>query len=90
MSDVNNKKLAIIGIVVENRNSIKKLNEILSDYSECIIGRMGLPRKDVGVNLISIYVEAEHNVISAMSGKLGMLDGVSSKVIIAKSELQVH
>lgn len=80
-------KLALIGIIVEEKGSVKKLNEILSMYSEYIIGRMGIPRKEEGINLISVYVEAPQNTISALSGKLGMLEGVTSKVIIAKSDI---
>lgn len=77
-------KLAIIGIIIENKENVKILNNILSEYSEYIIGRMGLPRKEEGVNLISIYVNASQNTINTLSGKIGMLDGVTSKVILAR------
>lgn len=77
-------RLALIGIVVENKESVKKLNEILSSYSDYIIGRMGLPRKEEGVNLISVYVEAAPSIINTISGKIGMLNGVTSKVLMAK------
>lgn len=77
-------KLAIIGIIIENKENVIILNNILSEYSEYIIGRMGLPRKEEGVNLISIYVNASQNTINTLSGKIGMLDGVTSKVILAK------
>lgn len=77
-------KLAIIGILVEEKESVKKLNDILSSYAEYIIGRMGLPRREEGVNMISIFVEAPQDVINTLSGKLGNLSGVSSKVIITR------
>ncbi|SDN18797.1 TM1266 family iron-only hydrogenase system putative regulator [Acetanaerobacterium elongatum] len=77
-------RVALIGIVVENADSVDKLNHILHQYGSYIIGRMGLPYAKRQVNIISIAVDAPADVISALSGKLGMLDGVSSKAIYAK------
>ena len=77
-------RVALIGIVVENPDSVDKLNLILHQYGSYIIGRMGLPYPKRQVNIISIAVDAPSDVISALSGKLGMLDGVSSKAIYAK------
>ena len=70
---------ALIGIIVADRNESGKLNEILHAYGQYIVGRMGVPYKDKHVNVISIIVDAPQDVISALSGKIGKLDGVSAK-----------
>ena len=72
-------KVAVVAIVVEERDSVEKLNEILHDYSAYIIGRMGIPYRSRGINIISGVVDAPHDVISALSGKIGNLKGVSAK-----------
>ena len=77
-------RVSIIGIIVENTNSIEKLNEILHTYGEYIIGRMGIPYQKKNVNIISIALDAPVNIINTLSGKIGMLDGISSKVVCSK------
>ncbi len=77
-------RVALIGIVVENLGSIEKMNKILNQYSEYIIGRMGLPYHKRNINIISIAIDAPADAISALSGKLGMLDGVTSKAVYSK------
>ncbi len=72
-------KVAIIAIVVEDRNSAEALNEILHSYADYIIGRMGIPYRAKNINVISVVVDAPHDVISALSGKIGALKGVSAK-----------
>lgn len=74
-------RVALMGIVVENPESAEKLNGILHCYREYIIGRMGIPYKEKNVNIISIAIDAPQSVISAASGKIGMLDGVSIKTV---------
>ena len=74
-------RIALIGIIVADRNESGRLNEILHEYGEYIVGRMGIPYKDKHVNVISIIVDAPQDVISALSGKLGMLPDVSTKTI---------
>jgi putative iron-only hydrogenase system regulator len=74
-------RVALIGIVVENSESVERLNGILHQYGSYIIGRMGIPYPKKQVSVISIAIDAPMNVISALSGKLGMLDGVSSKTV---------
>lgn len=81
-----NTRVALIGIVVTDPNSVEKLNQLLHEYGDYIIGRMGIPYKKENLSLISIAVDASQNVISALSGKIGALPGVSSKTIIAKSD----
>ncbi len=77
-------RLANIAIVVEKSESVERLNQILHEYGEYIIGRMGIPHKERGVNLISIAIDAPQNVISSLSGKLGMLEGVTAKAVYSK------
>lgn len=77
-------RVALVGIVVENFNSVEELNRILHEYSEYIIGRMGIPYKKRDVSVISIAMDAPGDVINALSGKIGRLDGISSKTIYAK------
>lgn len=72
-------KVAVIAIVVGNRDSVERLNEILHDYADVIIGRMGLPYRARNINIISVVVDAPHDTISALSGKIGSLPGVSAK-----------
>ena len=76
-------RIAVIGIVVESELSVEPLNEILHVYRECIIGRMGIPYRQKGINIISIAVDAPQDAISALSGKVGKLPGVSSKTAYA-------
>ena len=77
-------KVALIGIVVENFESVAKLNEILHSYGDIIIGRMGIPYKERSISIISVAVDADEDTISALSGKIGKLPGISSKTVYAK------
>ncbi len=77
-------KIAIVAVVIKNKESVEKVNAIFHTYGEFVIGRMGIPYKQKGVNLISIAIDAPQTVLNSLSGKLGMLDGVSSKVLITK------
>lgn len=74
-------RVAIIGIIVENNRANEQLNKILHQYAEYIIGRMGLPYRERQIAIISVVVDAPQDVISALSGKLGMLPDVSTKTI---------
>ncbi len=76
-------RIAVIGIVVEDPDSVETLNEILHEYRDYIIGRMGVPYRAKKVNIISIAVDAPQDTISALSGKIGKLPGVSSKTAYA-------
>ena len=86
MEEKMEKRVALIGIVVEQYESAEKLNRILHEYGEYVIGRMGSPYREKNMNIISVAVDAPMDVISTLSGKLGMLPGVSSKTIYAKSK----
>ena len=72
-------RIAIIAIVVEDREQVNTMNEILHDYGKYIIGRMGIPYRQKGINIISIAIDAPQDTISALSGKIGRLNGVSTK-----------
>lgn len=79
-------RIALIGIIVENEKSVEDLNKLLHDYRRHIIGRMGIPHPEKGISIISVALESDQNTISALSGKLGALEGVSSKTIYSKKQ----
>lgn len=72
-------RVAVMSIIVENGEMVEKLNAILHSYGEYIIGRMGIPYRKRGVNIIAIALDAPQNTISALSGKIGSLSGISVK-----------
>ncbi|MBQ7966189.1 MAG: iron-only hydrogenase system regulator [Ruminococcus sp.] len=74
-----NKRVAVMSIIVENNDSVEKLNSILHQASEFIIGRMGIPYREKNVSVISVVIDAPQDLISAMSGKIGNLNGVTVK-----------
>lgn len=77
-------RIALIGIVISDHKNIDRLNHILSEYGQYMLGRMGLPHQRNDIALISIGIEAPQDVINALSGKIGRLEGISSQVIYAK------
>ena len=78
-------RVAVMSIIVEDRDSVETLNAILHEYGGYIIGRMGLPYKPKDINIISIAMDAPQDVISALSGRVGSLKGVSVKVAFSSS-----
>ncbi len=72
-------RVAVIGIIVENKESVPALNKLLSEYGDYIIGRMGIPYKEKKVNVISIVIDAPQDIINTLSGNIGRLEGISSK-----------
>ena len=72
-------RVAVMSIIVEKGETVEKLNSILHDYGEFIIGRMGIPYREKKINIISIAIDAPQDTIAALSGKIGRLDGVSVK-----------
>ena len=77
------KRLGIIGIIIKDRNkAAAAVNTVLSDHGEMIIGRMGLPFKDRGVSIIDLIIEATTDEVGALTGKLGMLEGVQVKSLL--------
>ena len=77
-------RVAVIGIIVENTASVEKLNTLLHEYGEYIIGRMGIPYRQRCINIVSIAIDAPQDVISALSGKIGNIDGISVKTAYSK------
>lgn len=78
-------RVALIGIIVSSKESVEQLNHLLSEYGAYIIGRMGLPYKERNISIISIAIDAPNDIISSLTGKLGMLPGVNTKTIYAKN-----
>lgn len=74
-------RIALIGIIVEREDRVEQLNRLLHEYGEYIIGRMGIPYRKKEINIISVAVDAPQDVISALSGKIGRLDGISAKTV---------
>ena len=78
-------RVAVIGIIVENPDSAEKVNSVLHEYGEHIIGRMGIPYREKKISIISIAMDAPQDEISALCGKLGRINGVSVKAAYAKN-----
>ena len=72
-------RVAVMSIIVENPESVERLNAILHDYGEFIIGRMGIPYRKRKISIISIALDAPQNTLSSLAGKIGSLQGVSVK-----------
>jgi len=77
-------RVAIISIIVENQDSVSALNEILHNFGQYILGRMGIPYASRNLGIISVALDAPTDIISSITGKLGMLPGVSAKSLMAK------
>lgn len=77
-------KIAVVAIIVSDTDAVERINTLLHTFGEYIIGRLGLPYKERKVNVISVVMDAPQEVINSLSGKLGMINGVSSKVLTAK------
>ncbi|MGN0331272.1 MAG: TM1266 family iron-only hydrogenase system putative regulator [Kineothrix sp.] len=74
-------RIALIGIMVENPNSVERLNQLLHEYGSYIIGRMGIPYRQKQVHVISIVIDASQNVINALTGKIGRMEGITAKAV---------
>ena len=78
--------ISVISIIVEDKVAAGYINDLLSKYSEYIVGRLGIPYKDKGISIICIILDAPSVIVSALSGKLGMYDGVSTKTVVSKKK----
>lgn len=78
-------RIALIGIILETRESVDELNHLLTQYGSYVIGRMGIPYREKGIHVISVALDAPNNIISSLSGKIGMLPGISTKTIYGKN-----
>lgn len=72
-------RVAVMSIIVENRESVFQLNSLLHEYGEYVIGRMGIPYKKKNINIISVALDAPQDTIASLSGKIGKLNGISVK-----------
>jgi putative iron-only hydrogenase system regulator len=77
-------KIAVVAIIVSDKTAAERINGLLHDFGDYVIGRMGLPYKERNVSVISVVMDAPQEVVNSLSGKLGMIDGVKSKVLTAK------
>lgn len=76
-------RVAVMGIIVEDTENIDQLNDLLHDHAQYIIGRMGIPYREKNINIMSIAIDAPQDVISALSGKIGNIKGLSVKTAFA-------
>lgn len=79
-------RISVVSIIIEDTDIVAKVNELLHDYGKYIVGRMGIPYKDRGISIICIVMDAPGDTTSSLSGKLGMLKGVSTKTVVAKQQ----
>lgn len=79
------KRLGVIGIVVENLESVGNLNALLHEYSHLIVGRMGIPYRERGISVIALIVDGSNDDISALTGKIGRIKNVSVKSALTKN-----
>jgi len=77
-------RVVIIAIIVEDPESVSAVNSLLHEYAEYIIGRMGLPYRARNMNIISVVLDAPHDAVSTLSGKIGRLKGVSAKTVYSR------
>ena len=79
-----NERIATLSIFIEKKDSVKKVNDILSEFSELIISRMGIPYREKRVSVIVLILDGTNEDMSAMSGRIGNLEGVSVKTAVKK------
>jgi len=72
-------RVAVISIIVENADSVNTLNDLLHQYSDYIIGRMGIPYRSKGINIICVAIDAPNDKINALTGELGRISGINAK-----------
>jgi len=82
-------RVAIISMIISDETSVPAVNALLHEYGKFIRGRMGLPYRERGLNIISVVADAPADIISALSGKLGRLKGVTSKTVFSKENAGV-
>ena len=77
-------RVSVISIIIKEEESAAAINELLHEFRQYIVGRMGIPYRQRGVSIISVVIDAPQDVISSLSGKLGMQPGVSAKTLTAR------
>ena len=78
------KRLAVISIIAENRENSSIFNTLLSEYGEYVVGRMGIPYREKSVFVLSVIIDAPAEIINTLTGKIGMLKGVTAKTLMSK------
>ncbi len=78
------KRIAVLSIIVEQREQAEKLNAYLSEYGEYIVGRMGIPYREKKVSILSVVLDAPPSAVNALTGKIGQLEGVTAKTLFSK------
>ena len=81
-------QISVISIIIEDTEISSKVNELLHDFGKFIVGRMSIPYKDCGVSIICVVIDAPGDITSSLSGKLGMLKGVSTKTVVSKYKVE--
>lgn len=77
-------KIAVVAVIVSDFDAVERVNALFHDFRDYIIGRQGIPYKQKGVSVISVVMDAPQEIINSLSGKIGMINGVTSKVLTAK------
>ena len=80
----NQNRLAVLAVIVEEIQAAGKVNALLSEYGEDIVGRMGVPYKEKDLSVISVVLDAPAEKINALTGKIGVIDGVSAKTLFSR------
>jgi putative iron-only hydrogenase system regulator len=80
------KRIAVLSVIINELDSSENVNTVLHEYSGIIIGRMGIPYRERGISVISVVVDTDTDTISALTGKLGKINGVSVKAAISKNK----
>ena len=78
-------RIAALSILVENSESVEALNAVLHDYAPYILGRMGIPYREKGINIICVALDAPMDTVNALTGKIGRLNGVSAKAVCSRN-----
>ena len=82
------KRIGVVGIVVSDRNAVQSMQAILSDYSDCIVGRMGIPLPEHQLNVISLIVKGSTERVSALTGKIGRIDHVNVQSVLNAVDIE--
>lgn len=77
-------RIAVISVIAEDRAQSAEINRLLSEYGEYIVGRMGVPYREKNVSVICVIVDAPAEIINTLTGKIGMLSGVTAKTLMSK------
>ncbi len=78
------KRLAVISVIIEDREKSSCINGLLSEYGEYIVGRMGIPYRERSLSVMCVIIDAPAEVVNSLTGKLGMIEGVTAKTLMSK------